>query len=92
MTVDTHRQAGLTRRHRAALLALLGLVIFAPLLLRATSSSMLPEWLGAAIAVVALFAALLVFWRARALRLRYLLLFAAALALAAAMGQRLAPS
>jgi hypothetical protein len=50
-----------TRRHRAALLALLGLVTFAPLLPRATTSSMLPEWLGAAIA------------------------------LAAAMGQRLAP-
>jgi hypothetical protein len=87
MSVDSHRQPGPTRRHRTVLLALLGLVIFLPMLLRATTSSLLPEWLGAALALVALFGALLVFWRAGALRLKYVLLFAASLALAAAVGR-----
>jgi hypothetical protein len=75
------------RKRYASQLALLGLAVFVPVLMRAEASpSWLPAWLGAALAVTALFGALIVFWRARALRLRYVALLAAALGVAAALG------
>jgi hypothetical protein len=77
----------LTGKHQGALLALLGLGVFAPVLLAATSPPWFPDWLGAAIALAALFGALIVFWRAGGMRAGYLILFAAAVALAAALGQ-----
>jgi hypothetical protein len=48
----------------------LGLAIFIPVLLRAAASvAWLPDWLGAGIAVAALFGALTVLWRSGAMRL-----------------------
>ena len=83
-----NRHASLTKKHTAGLFALLGLGVFAPVLLStATSLSWLPDWLGPAIAVAALFGALVVFWREGVLRIGFLVLFAVALVLAAVLGQ-----
>lgn len=87
-----NQPASFTKERRAVLLSLLGLAVFAPALLRATSLSWLPDWLGAAIAVAALFGAFIVFWRAGAMHNRYIVMFAVALALAAAFGQVMADS
>ena len=85
-----NQHARLAQRHQGALFALLWLGVFTPLLLgAATSPSWLPDWLGAAIALAALFGALMVFWRAGGLRIGYVVLFAVALALAAAVGRLL---
>lgn len=82
---------GLEKKHELALLALLGLAVGVPVLLQGPASRLrLPDWFGAAIAITALLAALMVFWRAGAMRLRYVVLFALALALAAALGPFLA--
>ena len=86
-----NEHANLTRRDQAVLLSLLGLAVFAPVLLTAAMPPpWLPEWLGAVIAVASLFAALLLFWRAGAMRARYIVLFAVALVIATALGQLLA--
>lgn len=70
-----------------ALAALLGDAVFVPGLTRAGWSRWgFPEWLGATTSMFALAAALIVFWRAGALRLRYLGLLAVAIALAALVG------
>lgn len=59
----------------------------APILLGSvTSIAWLPSWSGGAIALCALFGALLLFWRSGALRPRFLVLMAAALALATTAG------
>jgi hypothetical protein len=81
-----NRHPDVAKKYQAALLALLGLAIFAPVLLRAAPLAWLPDWLGAAIAVAALLGAFIVFWRAGAMRIGYVVLFAVALALAAAFG------
>ena len=69
---------------KALLLALLGIGVAAPLLFQPMLN--VPAWLGAGIALVALFGALLVFWRIGALRLRYLILLCGAVGGAAAFG------
>jgi hypothetical protein len=79
-----------SRNHRlqAALFALLGLAIYAPILSRiGTAPSWFPDWLGAGAALAALLGALIVFWRAGALRIRFVVLFAASLVLALVVGQ-----
>ena len=74
-------------RNQAAVLILLGLAVFASVVLRpAASMPWVPDWLGAAIAGVALLGTLMLFWRRGTLRVCYLLLFAVALALAAVVG------
>ena len=73
----------LTKKHRALLLVLLGVVGFVPVLTQAAG------WLSAAVALAALFGALAVLWHAGALRARYIALFAAALAAAAVAGHAL---
>jgi hypothetical protein len=81
---------GLARKHQEVLVALLGLVSSLPLFLATVPSlSWLPRWLGAAVALAALLGALAVFWHAGALRARYVVLFAVALAFAAVTGQLL---
>jgi hypothetical protein len=78
----------ITKQHTAVLLALLGLGVVAPVLLPAgTSLTWVPVWLGAAIANLALFGALIVLRHAGALRIRYLVLIGVALAIAAASDQ-----
>lgn len=52
----------------------------------AVGTAWLPAWAGAAITFAALLGVLSVFWRAGALRMRFLLLFVAALAAAALYG------
>ena len=69
---------------KTVLLALLSIGVAAPLLFQPMLN--VPTWLGAGIALVALFGALLVFWRIGALRLRYLILLCGALGGAAAFG------
>ena len=74
-----------TKKQQATLAALLGIGIAAPILLSSTSSvPWVPVWLGAAVALVALLGAFLVFWRAGALRTRFLVLFVLAAGVAAA--------
>ena len=73
---------------KALLLALLGVGVAAPFLFQPVLG--LPAWLGAGIALMALFGALLVFWRIGALRLRYLILLCGAIGGAAILGTLLA--
>lgn len=73
------------RRHEAMLFALLATAIFAPVLLEHWPPGA-PAWAGGAIALAALFGALLLFWRAGALRTRFLLGLAAMVCLAAVAG------
>lgn len=79
------RIAGHTKTEQATLAALLGISVFAPILLH-TNSSMpwIPAWLGAATGLVALLGAFLVFWHAGALRIRFLVLLFIAFSVAAA--------
>lgn len=67
------------------LFAFLAIAIFAPVLLKAWPPGT-PAWAGGAIALAALFGALLVFWRSGALRAGFVLGFAAMLCLAAVAG------
>jgi hypothetical protein len=86
-----NRRTDLTARQRAALFALLGFGIFIPIVFAPERSpSWIPDWLGAAMAIAALFGALLVFRCAGAMRAGYIFLFAVALAAAVALGQLLA--
>ena len=73
---------------KTLLLALLGIGVGAPLLFQPSPG--LPAWVGAGIALVALFGALLMFWRIGALRRRYLALLVGAIGAAAAAGTLLA--
>ncbi len=69
------------------LAALLGVAVFAPMLLLSNySSPWIPPWLGAAIALVGLGGALFVFWQTGALRTRFLVLFFVGVGVAAACG------
>jgi hypothetical protein len=80
-----NRIAGHTKKEQATLAAFLGIGVFAPILLH-TNASMpwIPAWLGAATGLVALLGAFLVFWRAGALRIRFLVLLFIAVGVAAA--------
>lgn len=73
------------RRHEAMMFALLAIAIFAPVLLERWPPGA-SAWAGAAIALAALFGALLLFWRSGALRARFLLGLVAMICLAAAAG------
>src|SRR5688500_15197469 len=73
------------RRQQAMLFAFLAIAIFAPVLLKSWPPGT-PPWAGGAIALAALFGALLVFRRAGALRAGFVLGFAAMLCLAAVIG------
>jgi hypothetical protein len=80
-----NRIAGHTKQHQVTLAALLGIAIFAPILLHTNSSlPWIPAWLGAATAFAALLGAFLVFWHAGALRIRFFALFIVAVGVAAA--------
>ena len=69
------------------LAALLGVAIFAPMLLRTSSRfPWIPAWLGATVALVGLGGALLVFRQTGALRTRFLVLFVVGVGVAAACG------
>ncbi len=75
----------LTGKHRATLYALLSLAIAAPVF-QTMPFRILPNWLGAAIGMAALFGALVLFWRAGAMHLRYLFLLVAASVVAVIAG------
>lgn len=76
--------AGHTKKQQAMLAALLGIGIFAPIVLHTNSSlPWIPAWLGAATGLVALLGAFLVFWHAGALRIRFLVLLFIAVGVAA---------
>jgi hypothetical protein len=77
-----------TPTNKALLLAVLGIGVGVPLLFQPFVG--VPAWLGAGIALVALFGALLVFWRIGALRLRYLILLCVAIGAAVGFGTLLA--
>ena len=86
------KQSLLTPSQQIALPALLGLAIFVPSVLMAAPSFWgLPDWLGGVIGSAAVLGAFLIFWRAGALRARYLVLLAAALVVAVAMAAALRP-
>jgi hypothetical protein len=71
----------------ATLAGFLAIAMFIPVLLNVAGPLWgLPAWLAGAIGSGALFGALIVFWRAGALRARYILLFVVALAAAAVVG------
>ena len=77
--------------HHAALVSFLSVAIGAPVLLDNVSSlAWLPNWVGAAVSLCSLFAALLVFWRSGTLKARYLAFFVGALGVAALTGWLLA--
>ncbi|MEO8294277.1 MAG: hypothetical protein ABI613_02100 [Gemmatimonadota bacterium] len=76
----------LTGKHRATLYALLSLAIAAPVLFQAMPFRILPNWVGAAIGMAALFGGLVLFWRAGAMHLRYLVLLVAAIVVAVISG------
>jgi hypothetical protein len=76
----------LTQGQSAALASLLGLGAAVPMLLQGAAFAWLPDWLGAAIAVLSVLGVLALFWNAGALRVRYIALFVLALALAAGVG------
>jgi len=76
----------MTGRQRAVLIALLGIAIFAPALLADASAIGVPLWVGGAVGLAALLAALVVMWRAGALRGGFILLFVAAIAAALSIG------
>jgi protein-S-isoprenylcysteine O-methyltransferase Ste14 len=81
------RTARLSKRQQALLAALLGLAIFAPLLLQPNSSApWAPTWLGPVVAFAGLAGALLVFRQTGALRTKFLVLFFAGVGVAAACG------
>ena len=81
------RTASLGKRQQLILASLLGVAIFAPMLLRSNSSfPWIPAWLGAAVALVGLGGSLLVFRHTGALRTRFLVLFFVGVGVAAACG------
>lgn len=81
------RTTGLSKKQKIVLTALLGVAVFAPVLLSTNSRFFwIPTWLGAVIAFVGLIGALLVFWQAGALRTRFLVLFFVGVGVAAACG------
>ncbi len=85
------RTTGLSKRQTAMLAALLGLAVFAPLLLGSNSRfPWLPVWLGAVIGFVGLIGALLVFQQTGVLRTRFLVLFVVGVGVAVACGALLA--
>lgn len=75
--------AALTNNQKLMFALLLSLTMMGATL---TSGAALPGWVGGAMALGALFGTVLVFWRSGALRARFLVLFAAALAVAALAG------
>ncbi len=76
----------MTGKHRAVLIALLGVAIFAPALLVNSTAFGVPLWVGSAIGLAALFTALVVMWRAGELRGGFVFLFLATIAAAFAIG------
>lgn len=84
------RSVVLSQKQNAALVVLLCIAMTPGVIFSVASPAWLPGWAGAAVALGGMFGALLVLWRAGALRMRFLAAFVAALALAAAAGRWLA--
>jgi len=85
-TMLPSRTARRAPESRHVLALLLGIAIVAPLLPGLATSAGMPGWLGGAVSLAALLGALSVFRHSAALRGWFLVLFIAALALAASMG------
>ena len=82
-----NRTVSVSKKQQAMLAALLGVAIFAPMLLRTSSRfPWIPDWLGATVALVGLGGALLVFRQTGALRTRFLVLLVVGVGVAAACG------
>ena len=80
-----NRASGLTKNEQGMLAVMLGIAIFAPIFLHASSSlPWIPGWLGAAIGIAALLGTFLLFWRAGALRIRFLVVLSIAICVVAA--------
>ncbi len=81
------RTTGLSKKQKVMLTSLLGIAVFAPVLLSTNARlPWIPAWLGGVIALVGLTGALLVFWQTRALRTRFLVLFFVGIGVAAVGG------
>lgn len=79
------RAVSLSKKHRATLTVLLGIAVFAPILLHPSSTfPWVPAWSGAATALVALVGSFLVFWQTGALRTSLFVLFFVGVGVAAA--------
>jgi len=79
------RAVSLSKKHQIALTVLLGIAVFAPVLLRPSSMfPWVPVWSGAVTAFLALVGSFLVFWQTGALRTRFLVLFLVGVVAAAA--------
>ena len=79
------RAASLSKKHQATLAVLLGVAVFAPIVLHPSSTfPWVPVWSGAATAFAALVGAFVVFWQTGALRTRFFVLFFVGVGVAAA--------
>lgn len=86
-----HRPADMRAADKTAIVCLTFVALGSSLLFGAARVDWLPVWTGAAISFGALLCILLVFRRAGALRMRFLVLFVAAIAAAALYGWLSAP-